>query len=101
MLWARIKAIVNLTLLSIAAGIPDNGGCFELFGYDVMVDDALRPWLLEVNLAPSLAAESPLDLKVSPSLPTPSHTFSHLPTCRPSGLSGRAGRARSATSTPP
>ncbi len=34
-LWARIKAIVNLTLLSIAAGIPDNGGCFELFGYDV------------------------------------------------------------------
>ena len=38
-LWARIKAIVNLTLLSIAAGIPDNGGCFELFGYDVMIDD--------------------------------------------------------------
>ena len=32
LLWSRIKAIVNLTLLSIAPGIPDNGGCFELFG---------------------------------------------------------------------
>ena len=50
-LWARIKAIVTLTLLSIAADVPDNGGCFELLGYDVIVDAALKPWLLEVNVA--------------------------------------------------
>mmetsp|Transcript_32436 Transcript_32436/g.75659 ORF Transcript_32436/g.75659 Transcript_32436/m.75659 type:complete len:663 (-) Transcript_32436:212-2200(-) len=64
LLWARIKAIVNLTLLSIAAGIPDNGGCFELFGYDVIVDEQLKPWLLEVNTSPALAVECEADRQV-------------------------------------
>ncbi len=38
--------------------------CFELFGYDVLIDEALRPWLLEVNASPSLARENHLDFKV-------------------------------------
>lgn len=44
LLWVRIRAIINLTLLSIAAEIPDNGGCFELLGYDIIIDETLRPW---------------------------------------------------------
>ena len=42
--------------------------CFELFGYDIFIDDALNPWLIEVNLSPSLAFDSPLDLKIKANL---------------------------------
>jgi tubulin polyglutamylase TTLL5 len=32
------------------------------------MDSDLRPWLMEVNLSPSLATESPLDLKIKSGL---------------------------------
>jgi Tubulin-tyrosine ligase family len=42
--------------------------CFEVFGYDVLIDSELKPWLLEVNLSPSLACESPLDTTIKANL---------------------------------
>ena len=38
--------------------------CFQLLGFDVMLDQDLRPYLLEVNQMPSFATDSPLDLKI-------------------------------------
>ena len=32
----------------------DTRGCYELIGLDCMVDDNLKPWILECNLSPSL-----------------------------------------------
>lgn len=42
--------------------------CFELFGYDIMIDSDFKPWLIEINLSPSLAAESNLDMQIKSNL---------------------------------
>jgi hypothetical protein len=42
--------------------------CFEVFGYDVMIDSNLKPWLMEINLSPSLACDSPLDMEIKSKL---------------------------------
>lgn len=48
--------------------MPHKNICFELLGFDILLDTDMKPWLMEVNLSPSLATESPLDLKIKSQL---------------------------------
>jgi hypothetical protein len=48
--------------------IPDKNCCFELFGFDILIDSNINPWLLEVNLSPSLSCDSALDHKIKTEL---------------------------------
>lgn len=38
--------------------------CFEILGFDIIFDSNYKPYLLEVNHAPSFATESPFDEKI-------------------------------------
>jgi tubulin polyglutamylase TTLL6/13 len=42
--------------------------CFELLGFDIILDSNLKPMLLEVNHAPSFATDSPLDYEIKKAL---------------------------------
>lgn len=49
-------------------GVGPNQTCFEIYGFDVIIDEALTPWLLEVNIMPSLSSSSPLDKRIKTKL---------------------------------
>jgi len=57
---------------------------FELYGFDILIDNELRPWLIEINLNASLNCDSELDKKIKTSLMTDIFTiigltpYSHL-----------------------
>jgi tubulin polyglutamylase TTLL4 len=71
-LWNRLVDLVIKTIVSgessisqlTRANLVSRYCSYELFGIDVLFDEALRPWLLEVNISPSLHSSSPLDLAV-------------------------------------
>ncbi|XP_011503006.1 PREDICTED: probable tubulin polyglutamylase TTLL2 [Ceratosolen solmsi marchali] len=85
-LWQQIACIVTLTILSQAARIPKSSNCFEFFGFDILIDDNLKPWLLEVNVSPALNNDCEVDSEVKKPLLHDLFDLLGLPVCN-TGLS--------------
>jgi len=67
--------VIIKTLISVEPHISTNmrqvknkTACFELYGFDIIMDSKLKPWLLEVNVCPSLSSSSPLDKTIKTKL---------------------------------
>lgn len=61
-IFQKIEELIGLTIIAARETMreqsnvihADTSGCYELIGFDCMIDDALNPWILECNLSPSL-----------------------------------------------
>lgn len=49
-----MKEIVKLSMLCALDGIENRKNTHELFGYDFMIDDNYKVWLIEINSSPSM-----------------------------------------------
>lgn len=65
--FTAIQGIILNSLLSVSSSTINDRHCYELYGYDILIADDLRPWLIEINASPSLDAntEDDYDLKFS------------------------------------
>lgn len=81
-----IKAVLACAQTIISACrmfVPNVNNCFELYGFDILIDNTLKPWLLEANLSPSMGVDSPLDTKVKACLTTDLLTCVGIPAFTP------------------
>ena len=63
-LFDDVQLLIVRSLLSVANVVVRDPHCFEIYGYDVIVDERLKPLLVEVNASPSLSADSRADYRL-------------------------------------
>ncbi|KAJ1457439.1 tubulin-tyrosine ligase family-domain-containing protein [Pelagophyceae sp. CCMP2097] len=66
--WSSICNLIVKSLVAAEDEVPHQPNSFEVFGYDVLIDEDRRPWLIEVNASPSMARETPLDARIKESM---------------------------------
>ena len=67
-IYPKIYNIIRISIESVKDEINKYGrkGCFEIFGYDFMLDKDLNPFLIEINTNPGFEISSPLISKLVP-----------------------------------
>ncbi|CAD7951915.1 unnamed protein product [Amoebophrya sp. A25] len=56
----EMSKIVKMSLLAVQDGIEHRKNSMELFGYDFMLDEDLKVWLIEVNSSPAMDYSTPV-----------------------------------------
>ena len=91
LLKQRINDLVVKTLISAQPFLahmyrlsqPNNYAndmCFQILGFDIILDSKMQPFLLEVNHNPSLVADTPLDKFIKKKLVKDTLNLLHIDT---------------------
>jgi hypothetical protein len=91
LVWRKIEDLIIKTILSVEPLIhngmemyvPNKTNCFEWLGFDILIDENRHPWLLEVNLSPSMGCDSPFDQRVKSNLIADLFTLIGIPAIGP------------------
>lgn len=59
-----MKNIVVWSIKSCEGTVTGRRGSCELVGYDFMIDENLEPWLIEINMSPSMEYSTPVTKKL-------------------------------------
>ncbi|XP_039962745.1 polyglutamylase complex subunit TTLL1 isoform X1 [Bactrocera neohumeralis] len=60
-LFGSIAWLIVHSLRAVAPVMASDRHCFECYGYDIIIDNNLKPWLVEVNASPSLTSTTVTD----------------------------------------
>jgi len=60
-MFKQMDDIFIKSLQSVQKIMINDKHCFELYGYDILLDANLKPWLIETNASPSLTASNQED----------------------------------------
>ncbi|XP_045450147.1 tubulin polyglutamylase TTLL13-like [Melitaea cinxia] len=91
-LWHSIDQVIVKTIISAwpilkhsyHACFPSHDmvhACFEILGFDILLDHKLHPYILEVNHSPSFHTDTQLDREVKESLLTDTFTMLNIWQC--------------------
>ncbi|KAK3277562.1 hypothetical protein CYMTET_14441 [Cymbomonas tetramitiformis] len=109
LLWSNVVDVVVKTILGmqpLLASAYDEmlpkkhvlrtpvSTCFEIFGFDIMMDEDLKVWLLEMNHMPSLSGSSPLDTAIKTGVVNGALDRLHITTRRKQILTSRLSKKR-------
>ena len=63
-----MKYLVEISFKSVGKKLIKTSPvlCFEIFGYDFIIDNDFKPWILEINDNPGLCISSPVIEKLVP-----------------------------------
>jgi len=91
-IWDSIDDVVIKTLISAHPILKHNyrtcfpnhikaSACFEILGFDIILDRKLKPWVLEVNHSPSFTTDSALDREIKDRLITDTLVLVNFSSC--------------------
>ena len=60
-LFNEINWLIVHSLKAVAPVMVSDRHCYECYGYDIIIDNNLKPWLIEVNASPSLSSTTVSD----------------------------------------
>lgn len=88
-IWARIEDVIVKSILSAQPMLKERynavfhrhyhaTACFQLLGFDILLDEHLNPYVLEINHSPSFYTDTDIDVEIKQEVLHDTFTLCHL-----------------------